>query len=79
MANDEKLASGSERKGTVGEATGLAPVDPKKEAKRLRDAFELHVRLIMAKNACTKSQALFTAWCEGEAGYRNRLALLPTP
>lgn len=79
MEDDKKLAGGSERKGTGGEAAGLAPVDPKKEAKRLRDAFELHVRLIMAKNACTKAQATFTAWCEGEAGYRNRLALLPTP
>lgn len=48
------------------------PLDKKALAKRRND-FNLHVMLIMRQDDVSKSAAVFAAYCEGDAGLRDRL------
>lgn len=51
----------------------------KKQAKKAKDDFALHV-LLLQRDGLSKSVALFTAWAEGPDGLNRRLgqqSLLP--
>lgn len=55
----------------------------KKQLQAKRNDFQLHVALIMKSDGANKGTATFTAWLEGEAGLKTRLAgtatVSPTP